>query len=283
MRLYLKLFFITFFVSLSFINAQWSAEWTTKSVPSTDAAGWIEIKYDGNIPEYRFYTISWTEILIMEKGYNSVVEYSYSFNAAEQLAGNNIYSTGYDLTGDGIVEFYIVAYYGTAEPYRQSIKIFDITTGTVLLEKNSENSFYTSPVIWDADNDNVLECSYVVYDYPAFNNYRYEILNTGVVTSTKGTIAPVRNFKLMQNYPNPFNPETTIEYQLSEPDYVKIKIYDVKGELINSVDEGYKPSGNHQIIWNGFNKIGAKASSGAYFYQLEASNRSEVKKMLLIK
>ncbi|MBU0561758.1 MAG: serine hydrolase, partial [Bacteroidetes bacterium] len=51
-------------------------------------------------------------------------------------------------------------------------------------------------------------------------------------------------FLLNQNYPNPFNPETTIEYQLSEPDYVKIKIYDVKGELINSVDEGYKPSGN---------------------------------------
>ncbi|MBU2508508.1 MAG: T9SS type A sorting domain-containing protein, partial [Bacteroidetes bacterium] len=83
--------------------------------------------------------------------------------------------------------------------------------------------------------------------------------------------------------PNPFNPETTIEYQLSEPDYVKIKIYDVKGELINSVDEGYKPSGNHQITWSGLNKIGTKAASGAYFYQLEASNRSEVKKMLLLK
>ncbi|MBU1679637.1 MAG: T9SS type A sorting domain-containing protein [Bacteroidetes bacterium] len=120
------------------------------------------------------------------------------------------------------------------------------------------------------------------YDYllKDFNSWVDSIYN---ISTSVEAHSQLLQFSLSQNYPNPFNPETTIEYQLSEPDYVKIKIYDVKGELINSVDEGYKPSGNHQITWSGLNKIGTKAASGAYFYQLEASNRSEVKKMLLLK
>ncbi len=72
--------------------------------------------------------------------------------------------------------------------------------------------------------------------------------------------------KTLYNYPNPFNPITIILYN---PQKIKlknafIKIYNLKGELINSFDvSGNKAS----IVWDGTNKQGNRTYSGIYFYR----------------
>lgn len=91
---------------------------------------------------------------------------------------------------------------------------------------------------------------------------------------------------LGQNYPNPFNPETWIPYQLAEPSNVTIRIYKSTGELIRTLDLGYKQAGfyNDKIksaYWDGKDNNGQTVGSGIYFYTIQAGNFTATKKMLL--
>ncbi len=91
---------------------------------------------------------------------------------------------------------------------------------------------------------------------------------------------------LGQNYPNPFNPETWIPYQLAEPSNVVIKIYKSTGELIRTIDLGYKQAGFYNdklksAYWDGKDDNGQTVGSGIYFYTIQAGNFTATRKMLL--
>lgn len=90
------------------------------------------------------------------------------------------------------------------------------------------------------------------------------------------------NFELLQNYPNPFNPSTLISFSLTKSDFVNLKVYDLLGNEIATLVDGYKEAGKYNITFNAdnFNK---SLSSGIYFYTLRAGNISQTKKMILIK
>jgi hypothetical protein len=78
-----------------------------------------------------------------------------------------------------------------------------------------------------------------------------------------------QEFILCQNYPNPFNPTTTIEFALSKPVFVTLKIYNIIGEEVATLVSEKLPAGSHQRVWeaNGL-------ASGVYLYRLEAGDPS---------
>ena len=90
-------------------------------------------------------------------------------------------------------------------------------------------------------------------------------------------------FLLMQNYPNPFNPNTTIQYSLSKPEYMKLIIYDYRGNHIKSLLNGYFNPGLGKVKWNSRNDSGEKVAAGIYFYKIETNNYVKSKKMILLK
>ncbi|MDD3464469.1 MAG: T9SS type A sorting domain-containing protein [Candidatus Cloacimonetes bacterium] len=90
-------------------------------------------------------------------------------------------------------------------------------------------------------------------------------------------------FVLMQNYPNPFNPSTTISYILPEASEITLSVYNLKGQLVRTLVEGFKPSGLHQVVWDGKDKLNRQASSGVYFIRLQSGKTSKTRKMLLMK
>jgi flagellar hook assembly protein FlgD len=89
--------------------------------------------------------------------------------------------------------------------------------------------------------------------------------------------------RLQQNYPNPFNPSTLISFSISQTDYVKLQVYNVKGQLVKTLISDMLDAGRHSITWYGDNDKGSAVSSGIYFYRLECSSHSQTKKMLLMK
>jgi flagellar hook assembly protein FlgD len=92
--------------------------------------------------------------------------------------------------------------------------------------------------------------------------------------------------KLKGNYPNPFNPETTITFTLNtdQPLNVKLLIYNVKGQKLNTLVNEHLETGEHSVIWNGTDRNNKQVSSGVYFYQLEVDDKAiGTKRMLLIK
>jgi aminopeptidase N len=85
-------------------------------------------------------------------------------------------------------------------------------------------------------------------------------------------------FALYQNYPNPFNLQTSIDYDVPVHSLVTIKIYNVLGELVEQLFNGYKNSGRYTLKFDA-----SKFASGVYFYRLQSGTFTDVKKMLMIK
>jgi len=86
------------------------------------------------------------------------------------------------------------------------------------------------------------------------------------------------NFELVQNYPNPFNPSTTIEFALPRAGIVSLKVYNVIGQEVASLVDGFKSAGRYSIEFEAGN-----SPSGVYFYKLVHAEGSETRKMLLVK
>ena len=85
-------------------------------------------------------------------------------------------------------------------------------------------------------------------------------------------------YQLSQNYPNPFNPSTSIEFSIPEQSNVRIAVYDVLGNQLDVIYDGFTESGNHKVTWEA-----SSYASGIYFYRMETDNFVQVKKMLLMK
>jgi hypothetical protein len=87
-----------------------------------------------------------------------------------------------------------------------------------------------------------------------------------------------KSFTFYQNYPNPFNPKTIIEFDIPELSFVKLKIFNVLGHEIPTLVNEAKPKGNYAVEF-----YGSILPSGIYFYQLNAGNFINTKKMTLLK
>jgi len=85
-------------------------------------------------------------------------------------------------------------------------------------------------------------------------------------------------YALHQNYPNPFNPSTTIRFDLVEPQYVTLKVYNSLGQQVKELVNEYYSAGSHEVTLNA-----SSLSSGAYFYRMTAGKFTAVKSFVLVK
>tara|TARA_B110001454_G_scaffold191291_1_gene190893 strand:- start:183 stop:878 length:696 start_codon:yes stop_codon:yes gene_type:complete len=85
--------------------------------------------------------------------------------------------------------------------------------------------------------------------------------------------------ELLAPYPNPFNPRTTINFSLIE-DYnnISIKVYDIRGRLVENLYSGFMPYGYHSIIWDA-----SHFASGIYFVNMITETNTFNKKITLLK
>ena len=85
-------------------------------------------------------------------------------------------------------------------------------------------------------------------------------------------------YELLQNYPNPFNASTTIAYHLPRRSHVRLAVYNILGQQIETIVNGVQRAGAHTVIWDT-----SHLASGIYFYKLQADNFTAIKKCGLIK
>ncbi len=94
--------------------------------------------------------------------------------------------------------------------------------------------------------------------------------------------------KVLTNFPNPFNPETWIPFQIKQESVVTIHIHNFAGQLVKTLEVGSRTAGVYDtkeraVYWDGTNEQSEPASSGTYFYTLQAEDFQGTKKMLLLK
>jgi photosystem II stability/assembly factor-like uncharacterized protein len=150
----------------------------------------------------------------------------------------------------------------------------------------SFNNFQTGTTYYQVWSSSWVEITALTTD---INEEIYAGLEDGKIRKISGIILTdideesVNNptqYKLNQNYPNPFNPSTTISYQLPVAGDVALKVYDVLGNLIETLVNEYKTEGRYNVE---FRMEKLELSSGILFYQLKAGDYIETNKMILLK
>jgi C1A family cysteine protease len=88
-----------------------------------------------------------------------------------------------------------------------------------------------------------------------------------------------KEYRLAQNYPNPFNPATKISYSLAKSGLVRLKIYNILGQEIQTLVNKFQKVGEYTISFDAEN-----LASGIYFYKLQVGdNCIATKKMILMR
>jgi hypothetical protein len=167
-----------------------------------------------------------------------------------------------------------------------------------------------TPVIWDFDNDGLIEVGILgwdsnvyIWDLPyAWNPtripwpfFRHDVANTGYVGTpvmptgigepgpapgalpTLAAVYPAR--------PNPFNPRTTIAFDVPVPGPkpVTLAIYDVEGRMVTRLVDGGLPPGRHEVVWDGRSAGGTPQATGIYFYRVTIGDYAAARKLTLVK
>ena len=84
--------------------------------------------------------------------------------------------------------------------------------------------------------------------------------------------------RILDNYPNPFNPSTTIRFELSEAQAVRLVVYNTLGQEVARLVDGALNAGQHQATFQA-----ERLPSGIYFARLETAQQTTVRSMLLVK
>ncbi|GAB4321289.1 MAG: hypothetical protein Kow0074_12150 [Candidatus Zixiibacteriota bacterium] len=117
----------------------------------------------------------------------------------------------------------------------------------------------------------------------AINDARRNWQQITDVGDDEGEAGSLPRTYLAQNYPNPFNPETVIGYALGSSGNVRLDVFNVLGQHVRTLVDGWNPAGQMTVVWDGRDDQGHLLASGVYLYRLRTNNASETRKMVLMR
>ncbi|MEJ2051967.1 MAG: T9SS type A sorting domain-containing protein [Calditrichota bacterium] len=183
--------------------------------------------------------------------------------------------------------------------YGQGVLVYNLDTQE--FEAGEQNPLSGGPgVAFDASNnayitdfgDGIGAGQLLVYSssHQLLHNYQVSIGPNFVAVSDPAFTDIIENsqavpdqIELYQNYPNPFNPGTSIDIELDSPGKITLEIYNLLGQKITTLYNGYLFPGIHHYYWDGLNSGGLPVSSGIYIYRLETKNSVQSHKMNLVR
>jgi len=163
---------------------------------------------------------------------------------------------------------------------RISFLVYD--EGTNFLSVDSDKVFDVEYVVKDTLHDTVstpLTFTEGIVADSSIASIPFDYTDGIILLSPMVGVKPINSgipamFYLHQNYPNPFNPTTTIRYELPVQCRVKLRIYNLLGQVVSTISDEIQTAGYKSLEWkaNG-------VASGVYFYRLEATSISDPGRM----
>jgi hypothetical protein len=101
------------------------------------------------------------------------------------------------------------------------------------------------------------------------------------VAETDG--APRIAFALKPGFPNPFRSSTTISYALPEKGPVTLRVYDLQGRLVRTLEDEVKTASFYTAVWDGRDHSGHEVASGVYFIRLQAGEKILTKRSIVLR
>ena len=90
------------------------------------------------------------------------------------------------------------------------------------------------------------------------------------------------NFALNQSAPNPARSITSISFNLPKSGNYSLKIYNIAGQVIRTLDSK-GVAGQNTVTWNGLDNSGRQVANGVYLYNLNAFGNSATKKLVVVR
>ena len=90
-------------------------------------------------------------------------------------------------------------------------------------------------------------------------------------------------FQLHAAAPNPMIRGTVLRFDLPEPRFIRLHVYDVAGRRARTLAEETLPAGRHQRAWNGTDDAGQPVEVGMYFVRFEAEEFQARQKIVVVK
>jgi len=106
----------------------------------------------------------------------------------------------------------------------------------------------------------------------------YSFMTSGDFVEIKPAPERLRQFALYPNYPNPFNATTRLQYYIPQAGLVRLQVFDLTGNIVQTLINGWQPAGNYSVLFNA-----TDLASGIYFCQLQAGKNISVQKLVLLK
>lgn len=95
------------------------------------------------------------------------------------------------------------------------------------------------------------------------------------------------SFKLLQNYPNPFNPSTEIRYNMKNPAFVNLTVFNSAGQMVKTLVAEEQAQGIHAVHWSGLDDSEQAVASGLYFYMIQVDDGqqhfNDTKRMIVLR
>jgi len=232
------------------------------------------------------------EVVVIKSGVHNVVSYTaedgvdVSFNGTDQVTftknANWVPTDGSDGILIGTVtysRYYIPAEIADPDPFGTQKSI---GPGTTWCYKTTTISYGASTFI-EGENGRLPW----MYNVANTVKTRY---NCGIIHTDPGddSVEPFKQgipteFKLTANYPNPFNPTTTIAFELPQSSPIKIEVFNLLGQKVATLVDGYREAGRFEVVWNGTDEAGKQVSSGIYFCRMIAGEYTGTLKMMMMK
>ena len=115
----------------------------------------------------------------------------------------------------------------------------------------------------------------LVGNLPLWSNNEIFTINS---LSVNEKVEDLSKLSLLGAFPNPFNPSTVIAYQTYLEGNVDVSVYNLKGQLISNLFQGYQDKGYHELVFDA-----SSLSSGMYFVRVNGQNEAHSQKILLMK
>lgn len=121
-----------------------------------------------------------------------------------------------------------------------------------------------------------------VSDFTQDRVCKYRRTLVGVSHEAPGELDPTASLRLAQNRPNPFAAQTAITYAIDGTGVgnstggegtggaamVRLKVYNLLGQLVCTLVDGYQGPGEYSVVWDGRSAEGWRVASGVYTYEL---------------
>jgi hypothetical protein len=107
-----------------------------------------------------------------------------------------------------------------------------------------------------------------------------------IVASSAGEnveVSIVSEYAVMSSYPNPFNPQATISYELNIGGNIDLAVYNMLGQQIVQLRDGFVEAGSYNTVWSSTDANGNEVASGIYMLKLKTGSQVVSSKITLLR